>query len=127
MPLPERPAGTPVPADAPARLCELSDDARAAVLLDRAGEAVAWSHTGASADLAEAARDLLRAVDRAAGEQRPEIEAQVLGGSVYALRRPEFTLVAVARRSALSSLMLYDMRAVAGEVPGAATSQVPGG
>jgi hypothetical protein len=44
------------------------------------------------------------------------MEAQVEGGAVYLVRRPSWTLAAVARRSALSSLMFVDVRAVLGEL-----------
>jgi hypothetical protein len=37
---------------------------------------------------------------------------QVPGGAVYATRTPRWTLVAVARRQALSSLMLFDLDAM---------------
>jgi hypothetical protein len=77
----------------------MSPDARAAVLMDSSGDACA-------------ARELLRAVGRAAEGPSAELEAQVVGGSVYAVRGSRWTLVTVARRSALSSLMLYDMRAL---------------
>ena len=63
-------------------------------------------------ELTECAGELMRAVDRAADEPPAELEAQVLGGSVFAVRGDRWTLVTVARRSALSSLMLYDMRAL---------------
>jgi hypothetical protein len=102
------------PADVPSRLLELSADTRAAVLLDGSGESAAVSGPVGEAELAEGARELLRAVDRAADEPPAELEAQVLGGSVYAVRGPRWTLVAVTRRSALSSLMLYDMRTLLG-------------
>ena len=105
-------AGTLAPAELPSRLVELSADTRAAVLLDGSGEVAAASGTAGDAELGDRARELLRAVDRAASEPPSELEAQVLGGSVFAVRRPHWTLVAVARRSALSSLMLYDMRAL---------------
>ena len=59
-------------------------------------------------------------MDRA---QRPEgvdppeqVEAQVEGGAVYASRTPHWTLAVVARRSALSSLMLLDLRSVLAEL-----------
>jgi hypothetical protein len=97
-------------ADVPGRLVELSADARAAVLIDASGEARAASGAADPDELAECARELVRAVDRAAEEPPAELEAQVAGGSVFAVRQGDLTLVAVARRSALSSLMLYDMR-----------------
>jgi hypothetical protein len=108
---PQRPSD---PAAVPQRLVELSTDARAAVLLDASGEpAVAGSDTREQ-ELVEGARELMRAVDRAADEPPAEVEAQVVGGSIFAVRGPRWTLVAVARRSALASLMLYDMRALLG-------------
>jgi hypothetical protein len=112
-------AGVLTPQDAPARLCEMATDARAAVLLDASGAAAGSSGTDAdqAGELAELARELLEAVDAAAPGEAPEqVETQVSGGAVYASRRPPWTLVAVTRRSALSSLMLYDMRAVLSEL-----------
>ena len=97
-------------ADVPERLVELSADARAAVLIDASGEARAASGAADLDELAECARELLRAVDRATEEPPAELEAQVSGGSVFAVRRDDLMLVTVARRSALPSLMLYDMR-----------------
>ena len=106
-------AGELAPEDVPKRLIELSADARAAVLIDAGGDAAAASGADAG-ELADCARELLRAVDRAADEPPAELEAQVVGGSVFAVRGSRWTLVAVARRSALASLMLYDMRALLG-------------
>ena len=40
------------------------------------------------------------------------------GGAVFASRTPRWTLAVVARRAALSSLMLWDLRAVLGELEG---------
>jgi hypothetical protein len=73
-----------------------------------------------SGDLARLARELLEAVDRAhrdiPGGPPEQVEAQVDGGAVYASRTPRWTLAVVARRNALSSLMLMDLRAVLGEL-----------
>jgi hypothetical protein len=112
-------AGKVAPEEAPDRLCELSADTRAAVLLDGGWELAGSSDPERADDLADAARDLLRAVDRASNEPAAEVEAQVLGGAVFAVRSPAWTLVAVARRSALSSLMLYDLRAMLAKVEAA--------
>jgi hypothetical protein len=43
---------------------------------------------------------------------------QVPGGAVFASRTPRWTLAAVAKRGALSSLMLYDLRSLLGELEG---------
>jgi hypothetical protein len=114
-------AGSQPPERVPARLCELSTDAREAVLLDAAG-ALAGStieERPVAEELAELARELFEAVDSAVPDDPPEqVEAQVTGGAVFASRTPRWTLAVVARRSALSSLMLYDLRAVLGELEG---------
>jgi Roadblock/LC7 domain-containing protein len=106
------------------RLCELSADARAAVLLDAAGS-LAGAHGVAeerARELAELARELFEAVDRAnrdiPGGPPEQVEAQVEGGAVYASRTPRWTLAVIGRRAALSSLMLMDLRAVLGELEG---------
>ena len=54
-----------------------------------------------------------------------QVEAQVDGGTVYASRTPRWTLAVVARRTALSSLMLMDLRAVLGELEGGRRSGAP--
>jgi Roadblock/LC7 domain-containing protein len=117
-------AGTLTPERTAERLCELSADARAAVLLDAAGS-LAGAHgvlDEDSGELAELARELFEAVDRAhrdiPGGPPEQVEAQVDGGTVYASRTPRWTLVVVGRRAALSSLMLMDLRAVLGELEG---------
>jgi hypothetical protein len=106
----------PQPAQAAAeRLCEMSGDARAAVVLDQEGRLAGAVGAGPEGglELAETAVELLEAVDDAAPDGPPaELEAQVERGAVYLVRRPRWTMAAVARRSALSSLMLYDLRAV---------------
>jgi hypothetical protein len=114
--------GSQPPERVPARLCELSTDAREAVLLDAAG-ALAGSTIDDRAraeELGRLARDLIEAVDSAGtpGEPAEQVEAQVPGGAVFASRTPRWTLAVVARRAALASLMLYDLRAVLGELEG---------
>jgi predicted regulator of Ras-like GTPase activity (Roadblock/LC7/MglB family) len=117
-------ADTLTPERAAERLSELSIDVRAAVLLDAAG-----SLAGASEDvqddaraLGELARQLFEEVDRATRDwdtEPPEqVEVQVPGGTVFASRTPRWTLAAVTKRSALSSLMLYDLKALLGELEG---------
>ena len=112
--------GTLTPERTAERVCELSADARAAVLLDAAGSpaSVFGVAAGHAEELATLARDLFEAVDRArvAGGPPEQVEAQVERGTVYASRTPSWTLAVVARRSALSSLMLMDLRAVLGEL-----------
>ena len=115
-------ADTLTPERAAERLCELSADARAAVLLDAAGSpaSVHGVAAGHAAELATLAHDLFEAVDRAhrdlAGGPPEQVEVQVDRGTVYASRTPRWTLAVVARRAALSSLMLMDLRAVLDEL-----------
>jgi hypothetical protein len=117
-------AETLTPEGAAERLCELSADVRAAVLLDAAGSlASACDETGGEPSaLGELARRLFEEVDRATRdwdtEPPQQVEVQVPGGAVFASRTPRWTLAAVAKRGALSSLMLYDLRALLGELEG---------
>ena len=107
------------PEAAPERACELAEDVRAAVLLDPAGRLVGSSLDDGETSEALAARagELLQAVDAATEGEAPEqIEALVERGAVFVVRRPPWTLAAVARRSALSSLTFYDLRSVLQEV-----------
>jgi hypothetical protein len=119
-------AGTLTPERTAERLCELSADARAAVLLDAAGSPAGFHGIPSerSGEFADLARELFEAVDRAhrdiPGGPPEQVEAQVEGGTVYASRTPRWTLAVVGRRAALSSLMLMDLRAVLGELEGGA-------
>jgi len=114
-------AVTPSPERTPERLCTLSVDARAAVLLDAAGSLAGSTEPdrARAEELASLARQLFEAVDSSGSEEPAEqVEAQVPGGAVFASRTPRWTLAVVARRQALSSLMLYDLRAVLAELEG---------
>jgi hypothetical protein len=117
-------AATLTPERTAARLCELSSDARTAVLIDAAGALAGSSDpdTERARMLGDLARELFESVDRATRdwevEPAEQVEVQVQGGAVFASRTPRWTLAVVARRSALSSLMLYDLRAVLGELEG---------
>jgi Roadblock/LC7 domain len=117
-------AETLTPDAAPGRLLELSSDVRSAVLLDAAGAPAAWSEQDPERGraLAELTRELFETIDRATRDWDPDppeqIEVQVPGGAVFASRTPRWTLAVVARRNALSSLMLWDLRAVLGELEG---------
>ena len=122
-----------------ARLCELSSDARAAVLLDAAGALAGSSdlEAGEAEALAELTRELFETIDRATrdwdADPAEQVEVQVAGGAAFASRTPRWTLAVVARRGALASLMLYDLRAVLGELEGgprirrAAAAEEPAG
>ena len=117
-------SGTLTPDRTAARLCELSSDARAAVLLDAAGALVGSSDLDPERArmLGDLARELFETVDRATrdwdAEPAEQVEVQVPSGAAFASRTPRWTLAVVARRGALASLMLYDLRAVLGELEG---------
>lgn len=117
-------ADTLIPDRAAERLCELSADVRAAVLLDAAGSLASSSEDDRerARELGELARRLFEEVDRATRDwdtEPPEqVEVQVPGGAVFASRTPRWTMAAVAKRGALSSLMLYDLRALLLELGG---------
>jgi predicted regulator of Ras-like GTPase activity (Roadblock/LC7/MglB family) len=117
-------ADTVTPERAAESLRELSGDVRAAVLLDAAGSLASSSEDDRerARELAELAHRLFEEVDRATRDwdtEPPEqVEVQVPGGTVFASRTPRWTLAAVAKRAALSSLMLYDLRMVLGELEG---------
>ena len=117
-------ADTLTPERAAERLRGLSADVRAAVLLDAAGSLAGASdgNDDNARALGELARRLFEEVDRATrdwdAEPPEQLEVQVPGGAVFASRTPRWTLAAVAKRGALASLMLYDLRAVLGELEG---------
>jgi hypothetical protein len=103
------------PQEVAQRACELARDARAAVVLDGDGELAGSSESDEerSQALGELAGELVEAMDAAApGEEPEQLEAQVAGGAVYLVRRAGWTIAAVARRRALSSLMFYDLRSL---------------
>jgi hypothetical protein len=103
------------PEDAIRRLGELSDDVRAAVLLEPSGALAA--HFGAEGErLRELAADLLARADRADSQPVDEVEVTAGGGAVFAVRRSGWTLAVVAGRLALASLMRYDLRQVLGSL-----------
>jgi predicted regulator of Ras-like GTPase activity (Roadblock/LC7/MglB family) len=99
-------------------LDELSTDVRAAVLID--GEGAVAAHSGAGGERADEmcrlARDLFEAADAEAadtgGEPAAEVEVSTARGSVFAVRARAWAIAVVTGRFALSSLMLYDLRAV---------------
>ena len=61
--------------------------------------------------------DLFTAVDRASPERAAEqLEAQVEGAGIHAVRDARFTLAAAANRTALPSLAVMDLRDVLARV-----------
>lgn len=94
------------------RLVEMSADVRAAVLIDPAGGLIAASGTDRSEGrrMADLAAELISTADSATHEPTEQIEAQVEGGAVFAVRSARYTLACVVKRLALPALVLYDLR-----------------
>ena len=111
-------AGPPLRAhEAVEHLLELSSDIRAAYLLDARGRLSASA--GVPDEHRSEAGRLLRALwglaDRAA-DRPAQIEVTGAGGGVFAVRGERHSLAVTAGRSALPSLMFYDLRIVLGQL-----------
>jgi hypothetical protein len=106
-------AGPPTPAEAElaiAMLIDMSVDVRGCAVLGSSGEPLASSGDGER--WSEAARALLAAADGAGGEAAASVHVATEDGEVFAARRGELAMVAVADRYALASLMLSDLRSM---------------
>ncbi len=94
------------------RLVDSSVDVLAAVALDAAGGPISASggDPDRAGELTELARRLVERADAVSDEPVEQIEVQVFGGSVFAVRSSRHVLVCVTRRAALPALVLYDLR-----------------
>lgn len=101
------------------RLVESSTDVLAAVILDAAGAMVDTSGVEADSarELAELTRRLVERADAVSATPVEQIEVQVAGGAVFAVRDSRHVLACVTRRLALPALVLYDLRHALAEVP----------
>lgn len=92
----------------------LSPDIRASVVLDPSGAEAASSHEAEDGGdrMGDLVRALLRRADVAAGEPVSQVEVSTPAGVVFAVREEGWTVAAVTGRSALASLMFYDLRSV---------------
>lgn len=119
---PEHPSGPPEPArggptrqgdppgpDGIAYLAELEPELRGAVIFDSGGVAVECSVPAASG-FAEAAAILLGELDAFGDEPLDSCHIASDDAEVFVVREAGFTLVAVAARFVLASLMSYDIR-----------------
>jgi hypothetical protein len=89
-----------------AHLRSISSEVRDAAVLDPAGRRLAGSRT-----LAGPAADLLRQAGDAT-----EVEVGTGRGTVFAVRADRAAIVVVADRSALSSVMRYDLRVTVAQI-----------
>ena len=94
-------------------LGELSADIRAAVLLDAGGAVAAATEDGAQAErMRDHVIDLFERAERADDGEVGQLEVATGTATVYAVRRGGWTIAVVANRTALASLMFYDLRHV---------------
>jgi hypothetical protein len=103
--VPEEAAETAV-----ARLREMSADVRGCALIDADDGVLAA--TGDREPWGAAATELLAAADGAGGEPASHVHVATEDGEAFAVRHEGLAMVAVAERFALTSLMMFDMRAV---------------
>jgi len=104
------------PASAVSYLEEISPEMRGCAILDSAGAVLAAS--GDSEGWAKASAELLEAADSAGGEPATHVHIGTGDGEVFCVREGGFVAVAVAERFVLSSLMVFDLRAVLRELSG---------
>jgi hypothetical protein len=105
-----------------AYLGELSTDIRAAAVLDDQGAVASQSgfDDGDEQSLRDLVGDLFDQAARAAADTAPppQVEVALPEGVVFAVREKGWTIVVVAGRFALSSLMFFDLRMVIGDLSG---------
>ena len=99
------------------QLEQMAGDLRGCVLLDAKGEVLAASgEAERREDWHEAAADLLAAADGARKEPAAHVHVATEDGEVFAIRHRGLTMVAVAERFTLASLLVSDIRTVLRDV-----------
>jgi hypothetical protein len=91
----------------------MSEDVRAAVVTDPAGGLIAAAEDldhDEARRLATLLSELFGAADSAPGAPAQQVEAQVEGGAVFAVRDARHLMGCVTKRLALPSLVLYDLQ-----------------
>jgi hypothetical protein len=102
------------PASAVARIEEVTPELRGCAILAEGGRVLASS--GDDAAWAKAGGELLAAVAAAADEAPAYVHIATGDGEVFSVRQGGLTMVAVAERFVLSSLLLVDLRAALREL-----------
>ncbi len=97
-------------ASALAYLTEMSPDLRGGAILDAEGDVLAAS--GRPERWRDDVAALLAAADKAGEEQVEQLHIAGEQGEVFAVRQAGLVALAVTDRFALSSLLLFDMRAI---------------
>jgi hypothetical protein len=98
------------PRQAVSYLEEISPEMRGCAILNTGGEVLA--STGEGEAWQDLAAELLGAVDDADGEPGAHAHIATGDGEVFCVRQDGLVAVAVTERFVLSSLMLFDLRAV---------------
>ena len=93
-----------------ARLREMSTDLRGCAVLDEEGRVMAASDDPERWESAGMA--FLAAADAAGDEPASHVHVGTEDGEAFGVRHQGLTMVAVAERFTLASLMIFDMRAV---------------
>jgi len=106
----------------------MSADVRSAILINPAGGLVSASDDDSerARRLAGLAHEMVSAADSAWSGASDALEAQTLGGAIFAVRDARYTLACVARRLALPALVVYDLRQTMLAIGGSAGGAQPG-
>ena len=100
-------------------LGELSTDIKASVVISSDGATAAASKPGEAGDqLRVLTQQLFERADVVDPEVVTQVEVSTGDGTVFAVRDERWMIGVVAGRFALSSLMLYDLRMVLGDLEG---------
>jgi hypothetical protein len=99
-----------------AYLEEMSPDLRGCAVLDERGKLLATTGDGAAWEAA--AGELWRAADETGDEPADHVHVGTEDGEVFAVRHEGLSMVAVAERFTLASLMVFDMRALLRDLAG---------
>jgi len=92
-------------------LREISSQIQAAVVLDADGQKLGSTLDGSRGDdFAQASRELLAAVGRAAGREPVQAEISLGGGSVFLVKDGERAIVATTAPEPTVGLVFYDLK-----------------
>lgn len=110
------------PQEAVAFLDELGPDVKACVVLDRDGGLLAQSGPDEprGREMGDLALELFQRADSCSTAEVGGIEVATSAGTLFAARRGAFAIAVVASRLALSSLVMFDLRRILGDLETAA-------
>lgn len=99
-------------------LVEMSSDVREAMVADKEGEIVAATLSDATARAGELIKELLRLMPKSNSKQRSAegLELATSTGQVFLVSGDRYSVVAIAGRSPVPAVVLFDMRVVLGDL-----------